>query len=653
MIIYLIKSGICLAILLAIYHLFLEKEKMHQFNRFYLLGSILFSFYAPSFIIYTEPININESIQPLFSELLEVNTTNNNVIPAVFSTPENNINFNLLFVVVYLLISSLLFFRFSKNIIKITSKIRNNNKKSYKNATIVLTSEKIVLHTFLHYIFINKKEFKKNTIEDELFTHELTHVSQKHTIDILIIEFLQIICWFNPLIIYLKKAIKLNHEFLADDSVIQSHKNTTEYQHLLLNKVALKNNIYLASNFNYSLTKKRLIMMTKQSSQLKMLFKKIAIIPLVFGLLFLFANRVEAQEKDDAIETNYKQTQNVKKNLDILKTNLPKEEDKKPPATNNFLASVERTENSIRLKCYDCYRWADLKLNLNTEYIINDFGFSKGKTIKSDKYAFSIKATKNQVVFKGLKNTAWKDLKFTLNNNSQQFFNQLGMVSNQKNTQEKATPEMIKEYNSLARKMKTNKSGHFKLKDIERLKIIYNLMTDKQKKGAESFPNIPPPPTVKSIKVKNIPPPPPIPAEATKEQKKVYKKATEKYKKSQKELKNVPPLPLKVKKENFKNIPPPPPIPAKATKDQKKAYKKATEKYKKSQKELKNVPQPPPIPTKATKEQKKAYKKATEKYNKAKKQQKRASLKAKIERKSTQKKIKNIPPSSPSISKKV
>ena len=199
---------------------------------------------------------------------------------------------------------------------------------------------------------------------------------------------------------------------------------------------------------------------------------------------------------------------------------MPNEEDKEPSATNNFLASIERTENSIRLKCYDCFRWADLRLKLNTEYIINDFGFSEGKTIKRDKYAFTIKATKNQVVFKGLKNTAWKDLKFTLNNNNtQQFFNQLGMVSNQKNTQEKVTPEMIKEYNSLAKKMKTNKSGHFKLKDIERLKFIYNLMTDKQKKGAESFPNIPPPPTVISIKVKNIPPPPPIPTKATKYQK--------------------------------------------------------------------------------------------------------------------------------------
>jgi bla regulator protein blaR1 len=423
MILYLLKSSVCLALLLAIYHLFLEKEKMHQFNRFYLLGSILFSLYAPNYIIYIEAIPFNETIKPLFSTLQETSFINlENDISTLNSTSTNTINFSLILIVAYALICSLLLFRFGKNLIKLIHKIRSNKKITYQNATIVLISEKIIPHTFLNFIFINKKEFNKNAIEEELFTHELTHVSQKHTIDILLIELLHIICWFNPLIIYLKKAIKLNHEFLADDSVIHSHKNTTEYQHLLLNKAILKNNIYLASNFNYSLTKKRLIMMTKQSSQLKMLFKKIAIIPIAVGLLFLFANRVEAQQK-----------------------------------------------------------------NTDSKKVI------------------------------------------------------------EKKSQEKVTPEMIAEYNSLAKEMKKSTTSIFRLKDVERIKFIYNLMTDEQKKGAKPFPIIPPPPVVK---LKNIPPPPPIPTNATPQQKKSYKKAIEKYKK---EVKNIPPPPPpKTRKNEYK-----------------------------------------------------------------------------------------------------
>jgi len=594
MILYLLKSSFCLAILLAVYHLFLEKEKMHQFNRFYLLGSILFSFLAPTFIIYTNALEIIEEIVPLFQEtpnqLLNGNLTQTNI-------QEESINYKKYLFILYGFIATILLIRFSKNVFVLIQKIKSNTKTTYKNATLVLLAEKLIPHTFLSYIFINKREFQSNKLEKELFEHELTHVREKHTIDIFIVELLQIICWFNPLIIYLKRAIKLNHEFIADSNVIQFYNNTIEYQHLLLSKVSQTQHSYLASNFNYSLTKKRLQMMTKQSSQLKMLLKKIAIIPLAIALIFVFANRVEAKEKDNAIETNYEQPQN---DLDVLSTELQNEEaietwdDNEPSATNNFLASVERTENSIRLKCYDCYRWADLKLKLNTEYIINDFGFSEGKTIKRDKYAFTIKATENKVVFKGLKNTTWKDLNFTLNKGDQQFFNQVGMVSSQKNPQEKVTPQMIAEYNSLAKKYNAKMEIIFKYEEIKRLKYIYSLMSATQKETAESFPNIPPPPKV--VKGKKLLPPPPIPANATKAQKAKYVKAIEKYKK---ETKNVyPPLPPKPEKVVKGKLVPPPPIPENATKAEKLKYKKAMEKYKK---ETKNLPPPPPAPKKKEK----------------------------------------------------
>ena len=93
----------------------------------------------------------------------------------------------------------------------------------------------------------------------------------------LFIELLQIAFWFIPIFKLYKKAIQLNHEFLADDAVIKSHKNITEYQYVLLNTSAQNNNIYLASNLNYSLTKKRLLMMTTPSSNTKILLKKLLV----------------------------------------------------------------------------------------------------------------------------------------------------------------------------------------------------------------------------------------------------------------------------------------------------------------------------------------------------------------------------------------
>jgi beta-lactamase regulating signal transducer with metallopeptidase domain len=293
MILYLLKSGLCLALLLAFYHLVLEREKMHRFNRFYLLGSVLFSFLAPAFIIYVEAI-------PIFLETVPTPTVESNFnmqegSSSATNTIDESINYITYFFWLYGVVSSVLLIRFFKSLFHIILKIRKNKKTIYSNATIVLVNDEILPHTFWNYIFINKIAFEAKEIEEELFTHELTHVTQKHTVDVLLIEILQILFWINPLFFLLKKAVQLNHEFLADDSVIASHNNISEYQYLLLNKAAWKNDYYLASNLNYSLTKKRLLMMKTSNSKTNILIKKLTIIPLLTGLVFLFANRVEAQ----------------------------------------------------------------------------------------------------------------------------------------------------------------------------------------------------------------------------------------------------------------------------------------------------------------------------------------------------------------------
>jgi bla regulator protein BlaR1 len=295
MIIYLLKSASCLALLILFYHLVLEKEKMHDFNRFYLLGSILFSFLAPltTFTTYIKQGIINAKV------VLTANTYTGN---SVLVVEENILNYSHILISLYGLISALFFLRFGLNLFKIIQKIKLHKKIKLDNARLILVEDEILPHTFWNYIFINKTAYEQGRIEKELFTHELTHVTQKHTLDVLIIELLQAVFWINPLFIFLKKAVQLNHEFLADENVIHQHKNTLQYQHLLLNKAAWNNKYYLASNLNYSLTKKRLKMMTKQSSSNIVLLKKLAIIPVLTGFIFLFAERVEAQEKIEVQE---------------------------------------------------------------------------------------------------------------------------------------------------------------------------------------------------------------------------------------------------------------------------------------------------------------------------------------------------------------
>jgi hypothetical protein len=174
---------------------------------------------------------------------------------------------------------------------------------------LILVEEKTLPHTFLSSIFINFEDYNNRNIEDELYTHELVHVNQKHTLDILFIEFLKVIFWFNPLLIFYKKAIQLNHEFLADEEIVKTYNNVPFYQNLLLQKGSGNKTIYLASNMNYSVTKKRLIMMTKSTSQKIAVLKKIAIIPILAGLIYFFCVEVVAQEKIINVNSQEKNTE--------------------------------------------------------------------------------------------------------------------------------------------------------------------------------------------------------------------------------------------------------------------------------------------------------------------------------------------------------
>ena len=294
---FLIKSTLSLIVLISVYFLILENEKMAVFNRFYLLFSILFSFSLPFITI-------------------EVLATPSNVIlqETVFR-PENSVvavadeainYYQIIGWIVYGIGASFFLFRFVKNINTITSRIKRNPIVEYSNSKLVLVDEKILPHTFLNTIFINKEDYETRNIEDELYTHELTHVTQKHTLDILFIEIIKCVFWFNPILIFYKKAIQLNHEFLADEKVVNSYNNIPVYQSLLLSKANEKQPYYLASNLNYLITKKRLIMMSKKTKKTIAILKKMALTPIFAGLIYFMCVESIAQEKNSLNEISNK-----------------------------------------------------------------------------------------------------------------------------------------------------------------------------------------------------------------------------------------------------------------------------------------------------------------------------------------------------------
>jgi len=287
---YLLKSGILLLIFYTVYKLWLENEKMFRFNRGYLIISLVFSLIIPLQLFSFEPF-LDANLKTI--QLEEIIIRSNNVI-------QNKISIYYIATIVlsmtYAIGVLLLSIRFALNLNSFHKKSKNNKVQFINGEKVILINEPILPHSFWDAIFISLNDYESNNIPSELIAHEKAHLAQKHSLDILFIEVLQIIFWFNPLFILYKKAIKLNHEFLADEAVNNQFNSVSYYQDLLLNVASNKTSIALASNVNYSITKKRFLMMAKKQSPVKIIFKVFTVGMIYSILLFVFNTKTFAQE---------------------------------------------------------------------------------------------------------------------------------------------------------------------------------------------------------------------------------------------------------------------------------------------------------------------------------------------------------------------
>ena len=286
MILYFIKSMICLTILLIVFHQWIEREKNLVFNRYYLLGSICFGLLIPLVALpqFEEKILIS-NIQ-MTNEIIV--TSSNSIVATL---PEASFSFWTIILWIYSIITFLLIFRFIKSLNALFKQIKIAQKKPYQQTKLVLIESQTSPYTFLKYIFLNKKAYENGEIEKELLVHELAHAKAYHTLDILFVEVFSIFFWFNPVLFFYKKAIKLNHEYLADEAVNQRFQNITRYQQLLLNKTFLKPPTVLVNTFGYFSTKKRFLMMLQNKSNKRSLLKKMALVPVFLILIFLFSSK--------------------------------------------------------------------------------------------------------------------------------------------------------------------------------------------------------------------------------------------------------------------------------------------------------------------------------------------------------------------------
>lgn len=286
MILFLLKSAVLLLMFLFFYLLFLQKEKIFFFNRWFLLLAMLASLVIPIISISSQTIGYK-------SVLLQTINLQNAIV--IKDSSVVTFNFLKVFSIIYLLGLAYFAVRFFNNLYDIFTVIKNSEKIYSAKDRLILLENQVVPHSFFHFIFLNKNDYYNQKIAPEIIFHEKMHGNQLHSLDVLLVEILKIVFWFNPIFKFYKNAIQLNHEFLADQTTIQNHQDIAHYQNTLLEYISIKSNQNLACNVNFSITKKRFMMMTKNSNPTTKLFKKLLIVPLFLVAIAVFSNQSFAQ----------------------------------------------------------------------------------------------------------------------------------------------------------------------------------------------------------------------------------------------------------------------------------------------------------------------------------------------------------------------
>ncbi|MCW3077255.1 MAG: hypothetical protein JWO32_1864, partial [Bacteroidetes bacterium] len=182
------------------------------------------------------------------------------------------------------------------NFILIFGYVLKNKQQQILGIKVIRLQKNVSPFSFLNYIFISNKEYPETELA-KIISHENVHIKEKHTLDLILLELVLVFQWFNPFVWFYKSAIKITHEYLADQGILNSGIDMPGYQYSLLNQVLRENNFEIASSYNFSV-KKRIAMMTKKRSSKLSALKQMIIFPILILIFTAFAFKTNSSKKE-------------------------------------------------------------------------------------------------------------------------------------------------------------------------------------------------------------------------------------------------------------------------------------------------------------------------------------------------------------------
>jgi len=277
---YLIEANIYLSVFYLCYCLFLNRDTHYMLGRVYLIFSCVMAFVLP----FTQ-LSILKPVLPemkMVAVPTQVSNTVVNLQQSKLAAPVQHFTFDDAIVYTYIagaVIGLLvLLFRLRKLYI-----LTRNNHSIYKDQyKLIHLNDENTAFSFFNYLFIGSNVPQAETI----IAHELVHIRQKHSVDIIFLEIMKIVNWFNPFIYLIQRSLKTIHEYIADEQTAAYEQDALAYSSFLLNNAyGIQGSSIAHSFFNYNLLKKRIIMLNKNRSGKLARLKYLAALPLCAGML--------------------------------------------------------------------------------------------------------------------------------------------------------------------------------------------------------------------------------------------------------------------------------------------------------------------------------------------------------------------------------
>lgn len=298
MMLYVIKAAITLALLYSCFFIFLSKETFHRFNRCMLVGIMLVSLVMPMFHFTTEhPTTLNEEVY-IVQNYIEHDTT-----PIIVTAQQAQgitwiqaLTWIYMAGVVLMLILTLV--QATSLIRFMSSGVRHTDSQGN---TVILHNNDVPPFSIFRYIVMSVKDYE--SCRQYILTHEQEHIRLGHTYDLLLLQGMKTLMWFNPFIWFLSRDLKAVHEYEADQAVINQGIDAKSYQQLLVMKVVGNRLQPFTNNLNHGSLKKRIVMMYQKPSNRWLMLKALCAIPVAALTINTFATPIETDPVEDMVKT--------------------------------------------------------------------------------------------------------------------------------------------------------------------------------------------------------------------------------------------------------------------------------------------------------------------------------------------------------------